>query len=184
MFMALEQAKALLAGTRAGRSAPLEPVRQELRAWPWLCDALGHVNNARYLDLADVGRMTWLARLGLLRAAIREGHTYLIAGASLTYRRQIPRFSRFALETQVVAYDERWLCFSSTFLLQHNGRERIAARAVVRGQVRASGQALNPIELMRRVGGGSQPLPDQPADVAAALRAQDATIEVIRGREA
>lgn len=183
MFMSVAYAKLLMF---RGRGEPLglyEPVRQELRAWPWYCDALGHVNNARYLDLADLGRMSWLARRGLLRTMIRQGHSFLVAGVSLTYRRPIPRMAHFALETQVVDCDERWLSFSSTFLLKHAGRELVAARGIVRGQVRVRNAPANPLELVRSKGAEPERSHPLPADADAALRAQDICIDVIRARD-
>jgi acyl-CoA thioesterase FadM len=183
MFMSVGEAAAAVAGMRAERNGLLGPVRQELRAWPWWCDVLGHVNNARYLDLAHLGRVAWLARQGLLRSALRHGQSFVMAGATITYRREIARMARFALETQVVGWDDRWLCFSSIFLLHDGDQQRVAARAILRGQVRARGRAVDPLELIRR--GGMEPPPafSPAADVDAALRAQDAILADIRARE-
>ncbi|HTU58076.1 MAG TPA: acyl-CoA thioesterase [Polyangiales bacterium] len=183
MFLPFEYAKVLLGRDRAEPLGVFEPVRLELRAWPWLCDALGHVNNARYLDLADVGRLGWLARRGLLRKTLRQRSTFVIAGASLTYRRSIPRLAPFVLETQLVDFDERWLCFTSTFLLQDNGRELVAAHGVVRGQVRVRNKPARPYELIRTE--GIEPTRPQQLtqDITAFVHAQEASLNLIRNRD-
>ena len=185
MFMAAAQLNAILSAARAGRVnrvGVLEPVRVELRAWPWLCDALGHVNNARYLDLADLGRGAWLARTGLLTRVLRQRYSFLVAGTSIVYRREIPRFAAFALETQVVGYDERWLSFSVTYLVRHNdGVERVAARAIVRGQIRGKAGAVSPLTLSRELALTAPSTP--PPDLTAAWHAQDSLVDAIRARD-
>jgi acyl-CoA thioesterase FadM len=180
MFMAAAQLMAVLAAARAPRVGVFEPVRVELRAWPWLCDALGHINNARYLDLADLGRGAWLARTGVLTRAFRERYAFLVAGTSIAYRREIPLLASFALDTQVVGYDERWLSFSATFLVRQDGAERVAARAIVRGQVRGSSGAVSPFTLLRDLAATPGGSPVQSKDVATAWQAQDSLVAMIR----
>lgn len=86
----------------------------------------------------------------------------------------------FTLETQVVDCDDRWLSFSSTFFVQHDGRTLIAARGIVRGQVRVRNAPVNPTQLVLREGAEPLRRDPLPEDVQAALRAQDSCIELIR----
>jgi acyl-CoA thioesterase FadM len=183
MFSVLQHGKVLATALTEKRIDVLEPVRQDLRAWPWLCDMLGHINHAKYLELASLGRVAWLVRTGLARPAWQGGYTYVIAGAAMTYRREIPRMSRFVMETQLVAYDARWLCFCSTFWRAHDGAEQIAARVVIRGQLRQRNQRADLPSLMQRLGLEPGSSPFLPEDVAAQLQAQDAVVDFIRKRE-
>jgi acyl-CoA thioesterase FadM len=183
MFSVLQHGKVFATALAETRIAVLDPVRQELRAWPWLCDMLGHINHAKYLELASLGRVAWFVRTGLVRPLWQGGYSFPIAGAAMTYRREIPRMSRFAMETQVVAYDARWLCFCSTFLRGSDGAEQIAARVVIRGQLRQRDQRADLPGLMQRLGLEPDGSPFLPEDVAAQLQAQDAVVEFIRKRE-
>jgi acyl-CoA thioesterase FadM len=157
------------------------PVTQKLRAWPWLCDFQGHVNNARYLDLMSRGRMQWLIQNGLFRPIFTRRMAFLVGGLGGIYRRPIPRMAEFVLQTRVAAYDERWLYYEHTFWLGPAHQRAVAARFLVRGQLRTPGGALSPRESLRRCGAE---LPERartpPADLDAWAAAQAACLEVIR----
>lgn len=183
MYLAWQYGRAFAAGLSPAPGGLFEPVRQTLRAAPSLCDAQGHVNNARYLDLAGVGRTHWFARNGAGPYLMRERYTFLIAGAAVTYRREIPRWARFELETRLVEYDARWVCFLASFELEQPGAVRVAARVLIRGQLRkrdGSGSLPDLLAAMRRV---AEPCPALPPDVAEQLKAQDLTVDVIRRQE-
>ena len=183
MYLAVQYARAMAAGLSAPARSILEPVRVELQAAPSLCDALGHINNARYLDLIGVGRARWFARMGLGPSLLRGRYAFPIAGAAITYRREIPRWARFALETRLVEYDARWVCFLSSFELVQHGEVRVAARALTRGQLRkqdGSGSLPALLASLQREAEACRPLP---ADVIEQLKAQDLTVDVIRRQE-
>jgi len=167
--------------TPAGNTDLFAPVIQQLRAWPWLCDFQGHVNNARYLDLMSGGRLEWLLQNGLLRAVFTRRMAFLVAGLGGIYRHPIPRMAPFTLQTRVAAFDVRWLYYEHTFLLGHGARGTVAARFLARGQLRAPDGAGGPRESLRRCG---VELPDRsppaPADLEAWNAAQAACLDVIR----
>jgi acyl-CoA thioesterase FadM len=159
----------------------LAPVTQELRAWPWLCDFQGHVNNARYLDLMTSGRMEWLLHNGLFRTIVTKRMAFLVAGLGGIYRQAIPHMAEFVLQTRVAAFDERWLYYEQSFRLGRGGQGAIAARFLVRGQLRAPDGPMAPRDALRRCGVELPPVsPAAPADLAAWNAAQAAGLEVIR----
>jgi acyl-CoA thioesterase FadM len=151
MLHSFALAKALLSASKRS-SDVLAPVRQNLRAWPWLCDHLGHVNNARYLDLLSLGRAEWLANAGLLRPVIFNGYSFIVGGINAVYRRQIPRMALFSMETRVAGFDDRWSYHEHTFHLQHDQRGKIAARFLTSGQLFHRGAMVSPLDVMRRFG--------------------------------
>lgn len=155
-----------------------------VRAWPWLCDVNGHVNNARYMDLASTGRMRWLVRVGALRGAIAQRFSFIIAGVAAVYRRPIPRMATFALATRVAAYDRRWVCYEQTFLLRHAAGDQVAARFLTRGQLRDRSGALEPLEGLHRLGlrvpAGAPPAPPDLEIWSATL---EANLDAIRQRD-
>ncbi|MFT3926679.1 MAG: acyl-CoA thioesterase [Myxococcales bacterium] len=159
------------------------PVRTPTRAWPWLCDSLGHVNNVRYLDVAQDGRIWWLARMGLLRGVLRGRLSFLVAGMSGLYRRAIPRMEPFTVETRLVAFDQRFVCYLQTFTLSHAPQGQVAARFLCRGQLRDAQGALEPAACMRRFGLELPALPEPPPDVTAWLAAQDAALDEVRAQD-
>lgn len=159
----------------------LAPVLQQRKAWPWLCDTLGHINNARYFDLLQDGRVEWMLQNGLLRRVFRKRFAFLVAGVGGIYRHSIDRMAAFTLRTRLAAFDERWLYFEQTFVLGHAAEGQVAARFVTRAMIRAGKGAQDPRESLRRCGGtlpAHSPAP--PADMEAWLRAQDACLDVVR----
>lgn len=159
MFQTTALVQALVK-SRAQRSTDvLAPVRQNLRAWPWLCDRLGHVNNARYLDLLSLGRAEWLASMGLLRPVVFNGYSFIVAGVNAIYRRAIPRLAPFSMETRVAGYDDRWAYYEQTFYLEHDQRGNIAAKFLTCGQLNHRRERVSPSELMERFGVAAPPSP-------------------------
>jgi acyl-CoA thioesterase FadM len=176
--------KALLGGSTPPLSL-FETTTQTLRAWPWLCDSLGHINNARYLDLASWGRIEWLARAGLLRPSVRKRFSPIIAATSVVYRRSIPRMASFSLETRLAGFDARWLYHEQTFLLGAEAGGKTAARVLARLQIQQHGKGVNPEQALQAVGlelPSTRPTP--PADFDSWLAAQDACLNVVRARDA
>ena len=186
MYLTYKRGRALAAGLAAKPRSLFAPVRQELRAFPSVCAALGHINNARYLDLASLGRLTWFARSGLAPQLFRERYRFLIVGAAVTYRREIPCWAPFFLETRLVEYDERWVCFLCSFeLAQAPGvsTPRVAARVLTRGQLRKRAGTGSLPSLLSASGRVVEPCPPLPEDVAEQLKVQDLTVDVIRRQE-
>ena len=150
MLRAAVLIKALLSSDKRSPDL-LAPVRQNLRAWPWLCDALGHINNARYLDLLSYGRAAWLADSGLLRPLLFNRYSFIVAGINAVYRRPIPRMTPFSLETRVAGFDDKWAYYEQTFHLDHDQRGKIAARFLTCGQLHHR-QRRAPLEVIREFG--------------------------------
>lgn len=159
-------------------------IEQDFRAWPWLCDALGHVNNARYLDLMGSGRFEWLARLGLLRHMIFNGYSFIVGGVQGLYRRPIPRLAPFSLETRAVFFDDKWACFEQTFFLDHDRQGKIAARMLTRGRIHQRGRPVHPLKPLHEVGMETPARPALTPEFEQWLTAQQAALDSIRDRDA
>lgn len=133
-----------------GKPAPSnEAFRVRMRAWPWLCDAYRHLNNAAYLRLAEDARWAWTARTPLLKRALADRWLFLVGGADVLYRREIRLMSPFEIVSRVIGADERWLYFSQEFVLPDG---RVACRVLVRAMVRASRGSVSPEEVAAATG--------------------------------
>lgn len=184
MFMAYENARAVLKARRSEQVGLFSPLRQELRAWPAFCDGQGHINNVTYFRIAQLGRIAWLTRAGLLRKLVTQRQAFILAGASITYRREIRRWSPFVLETELASYDARFVCFAFTMLLPSEHGEQVAARGITRAQVRGAGGVVAPEAWFASVGLKAPAEPPQaPSDLAAWLAAQEQSLLAIRERD-
>jgi acyl-CoA thioesterase FadM len=182
MSVPLTLARTLIGAAPAAPTGDLlATLQQPLRAWPWLCDSLRHINNARYLDLLGYGRLYWLLTHGLFRAVLKQRMSFMVAGVGGIYRRQIPRMAEFVLNTRVAAYDERWLYFEQVFVLGARGEGPIAARFLARGQLHMRRKALAPRAAIELCGGAlPEAPPEAPPDLGAWCAAQDACLEQMR----
>lgn len=129
-----------------------------MRVWPNDIDLNLHLNNARYLSIMDFGRTHLLARVRLLEHIVRSRWTPLVGAVWITYRRSLPVFARFTLESRLVCWDERWFYIEQKF----TGREGLVAVGWVKGLLRDGGGNLPPQTVLEKVAPGlvSPPMPE------------------------
>ncbi|CAN1502807.1 FcbC Predicted thioesterase [Rhabdaerophilaceae bacterium] len=106
----------------------------KFRVWPHDIDTNLHMNNGRYLTIADLGRTDLLLRMGLAKLVLKEGLQPMLSGSAIRYRRELKPFQAFRLESCI-------LCWRGTsFVMQHrfvvagkDGQDLTVAIALVRG---------------------------------------------------
>jgi acyl-CoA thioesterase FadM len=94
---------ALTTGSR-GPYRPGEQSRLSFRCLPTDLDFNRHLNNARYLMLADLGRIDLFFRTGLVRMARDKGWAPMLGGLQTVFVREIRLWRRF----DVVSSIETW----------------------------------------------------------------------------
>jgi acyl-CoA thioesterase FadM len=136
----------------------LDEDRLRMRVWPNDIDINLHLNNARYLNIMDYGRTHLLARVRLLEHIVRARWTPLVGAVWITYRRSLPLFSQFTLESHLVCWDERWFYIEQTF----TGKEGLAAVGWVKGLLRGPDGNLDPQKVLETVSprAVSPPIPE------------------------
>ncbi len=135
-----------------------ESDRLNLRVWPQDIDLNLHLNNARYLNIMDYGRTHLLARVRLLEHIVRSRWTPLVGAVWMTYRRSLPVFAKFTLESRLVCWDARWFYLEQTF----TSHEGLAAVGWVKGILRSPAGNLDPQKILDAISPGvvSPPLPE------------------------
>ncbi|ROR34107.1 thioesterase family protein [Inmirania thermothiophila] len=93
----------------------LEPSVLALRVWPGDLDLNGHMNNARYLAVMDLGRLDLLRRAGLLGTVLRRRWRPVLGAAAIRFRRPLAPLARYALVTRVAGWDEKWFYLEQRF---------------------------------------------------------------------
>jgi acyl-CoA thioesterase FadM len=147
-------------GTRligAPRMPLLDTSRVRLRAWPNDLDINLHVNNGRYLALADLGRFDWFIRTGVFQLARQHNAVPVVGDAIAKFRREVKAWQQFEIHTRMLGWDERWGFLEHRFI-----RDGRAVGVVgVRGLFRGPDGAVTPGELMAGLGVSmiSPPLP-------------------------
>jgi len=125
----------------------LATTRVRVRIWPNDLDLNMHVNNGRYLTLADLGRGDWFMRTGVYQAAKRQGVFPLVGDAFAKYRRELRAFQMVDIESRLVGWSGRWGFLEHRFI-RHG---RVVAMVGVRGAFRGPNGTLNSWEFLSKL---------------------------------
>ena len=104
-----------------------------LRVWPNDLDANLHVNNGRYLALADVGRIHWFLHTGMLAVARRRNALPVVGDAIAKFRRDLRAFQTFELQTRLMGWDQKWAYMEHRFVRAGRVLGIVAIRGVFKG---------------------------------------------------
>jgi acyl-CoA thioesterase FadM len=111
----------------------LDSARITLRAWPNDLDPNIHVNNGRYLTLADLGRMHWFFRSGVFQIA-RKRRAYPVVGDAIAkFRRELRAFEKFSIDSRLVGWDSKWGFLEHRFVRHDRVIGMVAIRGVFKG---------------------------------------------------
>lgn len=87
--------------------------RLTLRCWPTDVDQYGHMNNARYTMVSDVGRIDVFMRSGVWGLIRKRRWGPMMDGSEIAFLREIRLWKRFDLFTSIDCWTERH------FLIRH-----------------------------------------------------------------
>ncbi|MEM9971841.1 MAG: acyl-CoA thioesterase, partial [Pseudomonadota bacterium] len=123
------------------------------RAWPWDTDMFGELNNGRILTLFELGRWQSTVRYGFLRYFLKNRMSFAVAGVSVRYRRRIPVFQRYRIQTRVLGYGERFIYIEQSMWQGDTPCHHMLLRAAIRDK---DGTVL-PRDFMERAGLEAEP---------------------------
>jgi YbgC/YbaW family acyl-CoA thioester hydrolase len=157
------------------RCGLLEESVLHLRVWPNDLDINGHVNNGRYLTLADLARVDFVLRSGLAAVALRHRAVPVVGDGMAKYRKELRLFDVFEIRTRLLGWDRKWSYLEHRFV---RGGKTVAV-VTVRGLFRTGRGTLAPQTVVDGSGcaGGPPALPDA---VLAWGAVCDAATEAIR----
>lgn len=124
----------------ASKVGLLSTTRVSLRVWPNDLDINLHVNNGRYLALADIGRMHWFALTGALSVARRQKAFPIVGDAIAKFRRDLKTFQTFEIHTRLLGWDHKWGFIEHRFVRN----DRVIGVVVIRGIFKGPDGPLHP----------------------------------------
>ena len=133
MFPWLRLSKTLLIRSGAPRIGLLDTTCVRMRIWPNDLDFNLHVNNGRYLTLADIGRVDWFVRSGVLRLAREQKAIPVVGDALAKFRRELRVGQSFKIRSRLVGWDARWGFLEHRFYRANRAIGVVAIRGVFRG---------------------------------------------------
>lgn len=103
---------------------------------------IDHMNNARYLRELDMARFHFFISNNIFQEVTKRKGFGLLAASSIRYRRPIPVFSSYRIDTKIVYWDDKNFYLEHQFITLSDG----FIRAIVYGKQHVTG--VNVIELM------------------------------------
>lgn len=118
----------------------------------------GELNNGRILTLLELGRWELAVESGLLQEMRRRRAAFAVAGVSVRYRRRVPLFARYRVETRPLGWDERFLYIDQSMWMGDVAANQMLLRAAIVGP----DGTIPPGEIASALGveAASPPLPD------------------------
>jgi acyl-CoA thioesterase FadM len=157
----------------------LSTTRVTLRVWPNDLDFNLHLNNGRYLMLADIGRVHWFVRTGVMAVGRRQKALPVMGDAIAKFRRELKVFQKFEIETRLLGWDEKWGYLEHRFI--RDGR--VLATVGMRGVFRGPTGPIEPKTFLEELS-HAQPSPALPAWASDFHRGSEAMSELLRNEEA
>ena len=111
----------------------LATTRVCLRVWPNDLDFNFHVNNGRYLALADIGRIHWFVRTGVLGVARQHKAFPVVGDAIAKFRHDLKVFETFDIHTRIIGWDRKWGFLEHRFVRKDRVIGVVAIRGVFKG---------------------------------------------------
>lgn len=118
-----------------GRIALWDTSVTPFRVWPSDLDAIGHMNNAKYLALLDLGRIDLMMRSGFWARLNEQGWYPVVAAQTIRYRRSLMPWQKFTLHTRLIGSDDKALYFDHEFRVG----DVVYARAVAQSRMLRKG---------------------------------------------
>lgn len=115
---------------RRAKVGPFDVVRTPFRVLPTDLDIYRHMNNGRYLSIADIARFDLLKRNGLYEQLSRRGWYPVVASSTISYRKSLMPWQRFVVESRFLGYDERAVYLEQRFVV----KGEVYARLFIRGR--------------------------------------------------
>jgi len=119
MYVWLRLAHMMATAKSRGRYRMGDESRLSFRCLPTDIDSNLHLNNARYMMLADVGRIDIFARAGLIDLARKHGWAPMMGGLQAVYVREIRLWKRFDVVSTVETWEDTQVIGRHRFVLEN-----------------------------------------------------------------
>ncbi len=120
-----------------------------MRVWPNDLDFNVHMNNGRYFTAADIGRLDWWLRTGIMKKAIAHRWGPVAGDTNGRFSRSLQPFEKFELHTRLMGWDEKWLFTEHRFISKSG---KVVAVIVVRYLFRGREAQQSPATVLALVG--------------------------------
>lgn len=119
MYVWARLARTVLSARSRGQYRMGDESRLAFRCLPTDVDLNLHLNNARYMMLADLGRIDILLRAGLLGLARRNGWAPMMGGLQAVFVREIRLWRSFEVVSTIETWEDTQVIGRHRFVLEN-----------------------------------------------------------------
>jgi acyl-CoA thioesterase FadM len=119
MYVWARLARTVLSARSRGEYRMGDESRLAFRCLPTDIDLNMHLNNARYMMLADLGRIDILLRAGLLGLARKNGWAPMMGGLQAVFVREIRLWRKFEVVSTIETWEDTQVIGRHRFLLEN-----------------------------------------------------------------
>ena len=156
----------------------LATTRVRMRVWPHDLDFNLHLNNGRYLALADIARIHWFIRTGMLAVARRDRAYPVVGDVIAKFRRDLRAFQSFEIHSRLIGWDSKWGFLEHRFVRAG----RVVAVVAIRGVFKGPSGPIEPAVLLEGLA-HSGPSPELPEWANLFHQSSDRLSELLREEE-
>jgi acyl-CoA thioesterase FadM len=158
MYVWARLARMVISARSRGSYRMGDESRIAFRCLPTDIDSNFHLNNARYMMLADIGRVDIFLRAGLIGLARRNGWAPMMGGLQSVYVREIRLWRRFEVVSTVETWEDTQVIGRHRFVLE--GGETAALVMTTAGVYDSRNRRFVPIdEIVAALGAETRPRP-------------------------
>lgn len=158
MYVWLRLARMIATARSRGRYRLGEESRLSFRCLPTDIDSNLHLNNARYMMLADVGRIDIFARAGLIALARKNRWAPMMGGLQAVYVREIRLWKRFDVVSTIETWEDSQVIGRHRFVLEDGRTAAVVMTSA--GVYDFSGGRFVPIDdIVGMLGASARPRP-------------------------
>jgi acyl-CoA thioesterase FadM len=170
---------ARVAATRKSRGAyePGGTSRLSFRCLPTDVDFNLHLNNARYLMLADLGRVDIFFRSGLFALMRRRNWAPMIGGVQIAFVREVRLWQRFEVVSSIETWEDAQVLGRHRFVLESG--ETAAFAMTTAGVYDRSGRRFVEIDEVISALGHEAGTPRPPSDAERAFMASHSGLRAL-----
>ncbi len=120
-------------------AGPFDMVSKSFRVLPTDIDVYRHMNNGRYLSIADIARFEMIRRRGIWKDLQANGWYPIVAGSNINYRKSLDLWQKYQIETRLAGLDGSDIYVEQRFVVRGEIYARLFVR--IRFLARAGGRA-------------------------------------------
>lgn len=165
MYVWLRLARMIATARSRGRYRPGEESRLRFRCLPTDIDTNLHLNNARYMMLADIGRIDIFARSGLITLARKRRWAPMVGGLQAVFVREIRLWQRFDVVSTIETWEGLQVIGRHRFVLEDGSTAAIVLTTA--GVYDFANRRFMPIdEIVAALGASARPRPPDNEELA------------------